>query len=127
MALGLIALAGCSAITSTTNTTADAAHTVAHGVSVSSRGTTNSAADEPADTPGAQARAYLQSQMPQIRREAARGRGEHIDALARLMSDDAAPVDSANLGAWMQAHYDTLFAGHTSAQRLMNDIRARRS
>ena len=123
----VVALSGCAAAISTTNTAADAAHTVTHGVSVSSRGTTNISSGEAAETPDAQTRAYMQSQMPQIRREAAAGGGEHIDALARLISHDTQADSAATLGPWMQSHYSQLFTDNSSVDAMIVDLKARRN
>ncbi|MDA3922458.1 MAG: DUF3015 family protein [Salinisphaera sp.] len=123
----LLALSGCAAFTSTTNTAADAAHTITHGVSVSSRSSTNASAGDSSRSASAETRAYMRSQMPEIRREAAAGGGEHIDALARLMNDGTPAASSSDLGRWMQAHYDPLFTTNRSVGSMIGDIRARRS
>ena len=124
-ALGLFALAvtGCSAVVSTTNTTADAVHTVSHGVSVSSLSSTNVSSGKPEEATSARTRAFVENQHLALQREAAAGGGEHIDALARLMAD-AGPqnTQSAELGAWMQANYAELFSAGTSADQLVSRI-----
>lgn len=114
------ALAGCSAAISTTDTAADALHTVAHGVSVSSRATTN-LSDNPDASREAEARAFVTSQRVALRREAAAGGGEHIQTLARLIGADK-PVA---VGPWMQAHYAELFAPDMTAARFVDAVQAR--
>lgn len=118
----LLALNGCSAITSTTNVAADAAETVANGVSKASRGTTNASVTEP-DIPRHQAAvAFVDSQRAQLQREAATGGGEHVDALARLLGNS----DGATLGPWLQAHYSQVFTADDDARALVARIAARR-
>ncbi|WP_353223588.1 DUF3015 family protein [Salinisphaera hydrothermalis] len=127
--LGLAALVavfgitGCAAVTSTTNTTADALQTAGHGISVSSRSSTNASRGQPQSARAAQTRAYVRSEMAQLRREAARGGGEHIDALAELMGRDNAPA----LGPWMQKHYNRLFAPQQSTAAFVQNLQSARS
>ncbi|WP_423824080.1 DUF3015 family protein [Salinisphaera sp. SPP-AMP-43] len=120
---GLALFAGCSAVTSTTNTTADALHSISHGVSVSSRSSSDSTRSDPQSARAAQTRAYVDSQMGQIRREAAAGGGEHIDALAELMDNS----NSDQLGVWMQTHYQSLFTQSRTPSQFIQAIRSRRS
>lgn len=122
-AIAAVLLGGCSAVTSTTNTAADVARTATKGLSASSRASTDASVTEP-DTPRhQQAVAFVQSQRDPLRREAATGGGEHIDALAEML-DDSQPND---LGPWMQAHYDQLFTPRLAAAALVARIAARRS
>lgn len=122
----LVALSGCAAFTSTTDTAADAAQTITHGISASIRSTTDVSSGDTSDSTDAETHAYMQSQMPQIRREAAAGGGEHIDALARLMDDQPSNTQSNDLGPWMQSHYDQLFTGDRSVDSMIGDIQSRR-
>lgn len=119
--ISVFVLGGCSAVTSTVDTAADAAHTVTKGVSASSRASTDASVTEP-DTPRhRQAVAFVESQRDPLRREAATGGGEHITALAGLIDSPR----SADLGPWMQTHYRELFAPDTDAAALVNRIATR--
>ncbi|MES1924077.1 DUF3015 family protein [Salinisphaera sp. T31B1] len=121
LAATLILLSGCSALTSTTNTAAEAAQTIANGISKASRASTNASVTEP-DTPRyAQAVAFVDSQGDALRREAASGGGEHVDALAILLTDD-----NADFGPWLQRHYDRVFAEPDQARGIVDRIIARR-
>lgn len=120
----LIFLAGCAAVTSTTNTTADAMHTVSHGLSVSSRSSTNVSRGNPQSARAARTRAYVSAEMSQLRREAAAGGGEHIQALAELMGRNQG---DRMLGPWMQQHYDTLFATAHSPAAFVQTLKRARS
>ena len=115
-------LGGCSAITSTTNTAAEAAHTAADGLLASSRASTDASVTEPNTPRHRQAVAFVDSQRDPLSREAATGGGEHIDALASLLGDG----EGADLGPWMQAHYGELFADDTNAAAIVDRIVARR-
>jgi len=120
---GIVFLGGCSAVTSTVDTAADAAHTAAKGLSASSRASTDASLTEP-DTPRhRQAVAFVKSQRDLLRHEAAKGGGEHIAALAKLIDRP----DGARLGPWMQAHYGDLFTPDTDAEALVERIASRRS
>ncbi|RJS95400.1 DUF3015 domain-containing protein [Salinisphaera sp. Q1T1-3] len=112
--IGIAALTGCSALTSTTNTAADGLHTIGHGVSVSSRSSTNASAGKPDAARRAETRAYIRDQHDALRREAAFGGGEHIDALATLIED----THPDSLGPWMQAHYAQLFSAETDTKEV---------
>ncbi len=120
-------LSGCAAFTSTTNTAAEAAQTIANGISKASRASTNASVTEP-DTPRyAQAVEFVDSQHDPLRREAAAGSGEHIDALAILVgADDANDPTGNNLGAWLQTHYSQVFTAHADARSVVDRILRRR-
>ena len=115
-------LGGCSAITSTTDTAAEAAHTAADVLLASSRASTDASVTEPNTPRDRQAVAFVDSQRDPLSREAATGGGEHIDALASLPGDG----ESTDLGPWMQAHYGELFADDTNAAAIVDRIVARR-
>lgn len=111
-------LAGCTAITSTTNT-------VARTLEATSKGTTQSTEGSTVDEKSAEyadARQFVRSQFAIVRREAASGGGEHTAALARLMG---AP-DTAAFNAWLQAHYAALFSNLSKPGKLVDRIAARR-
>lgn len=116
--LAAVALAGCSAITSTTNTTARTLDATLKGTTQSTEGTT---AGE-AQSEYAAARQFVDSQFVMIRREAAAGGGQHTAALARLMG---AP-NVAAFNAWLQANYATLFSGLSKRAELVARIAKRR-
>lgn len=118
-----LAMTGCAAVTSTTNTAADALRTAGHGISVSSRSSTNASRGQPQSARAARTRAYVSAEMSQLRREAARGGGEHIDALAELMGGS----DRRPLGAWMQQHYTSLFATPKSPAAFVQALQSTRS
>lgn len=118
MMLAATALAGCSAITSTTNTTARTLDATLKGTTQSTEGTT--AGDEDASEYAA-ARQFVDSQFVMIRREAAAGGGEHTAALARLMG---AP-NVAAFNAWLQSHYAMLFSQLSSHTELVARIARR--
>lgn len=119
----VLGMTGCAAVTSTTNTTADALQTAGHGISVSSRSSTNASRGQPQSARAAQTRAYVRSEMAELKREAARGGGEHIDALAELLGRNDHPA----LGSWMQKHYDTLFSTRQSAATFVQNLQSARS
>lgn len=124
--LALLGLTGCSALVSTTNTTADAVHTVTHGLSVSSRSSTNLSKSDAEGAKSARTRAFVESQHLALQREAAAGGGEHIDTLARLIetNDAVAASDGQALGQWMQANYRRLFAATNTQDQLIEQLDA---
>lgn len=114
----LIALPGCSAVTSTTDVAADAGRTLAHGVSRVSRASSDASITEPDMPRYADAAAFADSQMAMLRREAAVGGGEHIDALALLLAID----DGDAMGRWMQRHYAAVFAAADDPKTLVSRV-----
>lgn len=98
-----MALAGCSAAMTTTDAAAKAVGSISEGLEAS----TNVSVTEPEGARYARARAYVVSQMPIIRREAAAGGGESIRALAALLGEP----DARAFGEWMQDNYARLFTG----------------
>lgn len=112
------AIAGCSAVTSTTNTTARTLDAGLKATTQSSEATTNGeSSPEYAD-----ARRFVDSQFAMIRREAATGGGEHTAALARLMGTS----DTAAFDAWLQSNYAVLFNNLSQRTELVTRIAARR-
>ncbi|MAA74557.1 MAG: hypothetical protein CMN28_07615 [Salinisphaeraceae bacterium] len=53
----------------------------------------------------ARAREFARSQHVALRRDAAAGEGEHLDAFAALMRED----NSEAFGGWLQSHYSVVF------------------
>lgn len=109
------ALAGCAAVTSTTNT-------VARGLEQTTAATSQSS-DAATGAEYADARRFVDSQFALVRRDAAAGGGEHTAALARLMGES----DGEAFGRWMQRHYRQLFANLTSRADLVARIAAYRN
>lgn len=113
--LTALALAGCAAITSTTNTTARTLDATFKATTESSESTT---ADDEESSESAQARRFVDSQFVMIRREAAAGGGEHTAALARLMDI----TDVAAFNHWLQSNYEALFSGLSQHAELVSRI-----
>jgi len=108
--LGILLLAaplavGCSAVTSTTNTVAKGMEAATGAITEASQSTTDASVTEPGTPEYARAEAFVASQMPYLRREAAAGGGENLRALAELIG----ARDPEAFGQWAQAHYETLF------------------
>jgi|SRR5699024_11164330 len=99
--LATASLCGCAALTSTTHVSGKALGTLSDGLNAS----TQASVTRPDGVQYAQARVYVASQIPMIRREAATGGGDNIRALAALMGES----DSQAFGQWMQANYARLF------------------
>lgn len=113
--LAATALAGCAAITSTTNTTARTLDATFKATTQSSESTT--AGDEESSE-YAKARQFVDSQFVLIRREAAAGGGEHTAALARLMGvSNVAAFDD-----WLQSNYQPLFGNLSEHAELVTRI-----
>lgn len=111
-------VAGCSAVTSTTNTAAKALEQVTDTTSQSSDATT-----EGPNTEYARAREFVDSQFHIVRREAAAGGGEHTAALARLMGEN----DPQAFGNWLQDNYGVLFSDLENHGDLVTRISAHRA
>lgn len=112
------ALAGCSAISSTTNSAAKT-------LNLTLDGTTNSIGSSTGGDNAssyAKAKQFVDSQYAMIRREAAAGGGVHTAALARLMG--ASDVEAFN--TWLQSNYATLFDDRSKQAELVPRITARR-
>lgn len=120
LATGL--MAGCTALSSTTEQAGKATVAISHGVTYVSKATGNASVTEPNVPRYADAAAFVRSQRPLLARQAATGGGEDIDALALLLDTS----DNRDLGRWMQKHYQDLFGDSTSlsAQGLVARIDA---
>lgn len=112
------ALAGCESITVTSNTlvrgTARIADATTNAVEGTSAVTTDTADDVDAQTHQARLD-FVDSQMQLLRREAARGDGENLEALAYMMRAD-------NVRAFentVQVNYQTLFHGTSTADEFL--------
>lgn len=61
---------------------------------------------------------FVDVRLASIRKEAAQGEGENLDALAHLMGRQ----DTSTFSGWMQDHYDELFSGVHQANELISRI-----
>ena len=106
-----LGLTGCSAVVSTTNAVADAAHQTTR--------MTSSTSDSFEDA-GYQHRAkrFVNTDIDAIRRQAARGYGDELDALAVLLHEP----HRAAFPRWMQAHYAALFSNLQRPAQLLDRI-----
>lgn len=110
LAMAVGAVAGCSQITVTSDTivngTSRIADATTNAVAATSDVTTDTANDVDARTHAAR-RKFVGSQMAMLKREAARGQGENLEALAYMMH-------AQNTRAFeheVQQNYATLFDG----------------
>lgn len=121
LALASTALAGCSQITVTSDTivagTSRIADATTNAVQGTSNVTTNTADDVDARTHAAR-REFVGSQMAMIKREAARGQGENLDALAYMMHAE----DTRAFEAQVQANYQSLFASDADAEQWLTRL-----
>lgn len=121
LALAGTALAGCSQITITSDTivngTARIADATTNAVQGTSNVTTNTANDVDARTHAAR-REFVGSQMAMIKREAARGQGENLEALAYMMHAE----DTQAFENQVQASYQSLFASDADAEQWLTRL-----
>lgn len=75
------------------------------------------------DSSSLAARAYLESDLAWIKRDAANGQGEHLQALAILVG----AADDPNFGSWMKQHYAQIFSGNSTADDVYAKIMSLRS
>lgn len=122
VAFALPILGGCALVTSTTDAVTNTVSAGVNATTKSTESTTNASVTEPGSPEYARAEAYVASQYPLIRRDAAAGGGENTAALAALLGES----DAEAFGRWMQAHYGDLFAGLESPEELLARIVARR-
>src|SRR5699024_8304948 len=105
-------LAGCSAITTTTNG-------VKNGfMSTSQTSRSSSDSDGGTASTNQQAVAFVRSQLHAIREAAARGAGENAETLAYLLHKK----HPATFAQWMQGHYQQLFTDLNQPQQLLARI-----
>lgn len=121
LALAATALAGCSQITVTSDTivagTSRIADATTNAVQGTSNVTTNTADDVDARTHAAR-REFVGSQMAMIKREAARGQGENLEALAYMMHAEDTPAFEYQV----QANYQSLFATDADADQWLTRL-----
>ena len=105
--------AGCSLITSTN----DAIVNSFHATTNSSSSTSHSFGGDQSKRNG-QAVAFVQSQLPYIRADAARGSGEDLNTLAYLLGEK----NQQAFAQWMQSHYQVLFTNLKQPRDLLTRI-----
>lgn len=96
LASGLLVMSGCTItdITSSTSSTLDAV------------------------TPDVTLNRFVDVRIASIKKEAAAGEGENLEALAHLMGKQ----DKAAFSSWMSANYDGLFDGLGKPEELISRI-----
>ncbi len=114
-------LGGCSLISTTTDTTAQLAEGITNATASTSDGISG---QDPAEEAAlARASRFVGSQWAFVRRDAAAGHGENLDALARLLGEP----DHAAFGHWMQTNYQSLFDVERSPRELVDYVATQRS
>ncbi len=113
-----LGLAGC-ATTDATTLPFDLASTTGDAASSSSN---SSSGDGGSDSASLEQQHYVASQLDWIARDAARGEGESLQALAQLLGES----DPAAFGQWTKDNYDLLFAELSEPQELLSRIQALR-
>ena len=97
LAATLTSLTACTAITDVTSSTSSTTDTVTPDVTLNN---------------------FIDKRYDAIRKDAARGGGENIEALAHLMG----ARDSAALAQWMQANYAEIFGDDDHPRQLLSRI-----
>jgi len=64
---------------------------------------------------------FIDTQFASLQKEAAKGDGENLDALAELLGKDDKPAFSS----WMHANYDALFTDLERPNQLISRIQAK--
>lgn len=116
LALAGSALAGCSQITITSNTIVDGAARIADATTNAVQGTSNITTDTADDVDArthAARREFVDSQYAMLKREAARGQGENLEALAYMMHAD----NTQAFENQVQSNYQTLFSSDADADQ----------
>ena len=101
---GAALFSGCSVI-----------NTVGEGVSSTVEGVSKIASST---TPDGESAAFIETRFASIRSEAARGEGEHLDSLAKLLGE----ADRADFARFMKEHYRDLFTGLREPRELLGRI-----
>ncbi|WP_423820756.1 DUF3015 family protein [Salinisphaera sp. SPP-AMP-43] len=118
--LGL-AVTGCSQITVTSDTlvngTARIADATTNAVKETSQATTDTTRDTFAQSHSARKK-FVHSQYAILKSEAARGRGEDLDALAYMMQAN----DKQVFASKVQANYGELFSGQPNANAFLSRL-----
>lgn len=111
--ISAVTLSACSTIsTETTEIPFDIASTSGDIASTASGSTGGD------DSSSVAARAYLESDLAWIKRDAANGQGEHLDALAVLVG----AANDPSFGSWMKQHYGEIFLENSSADSVYTTI-----
>jgi len=121
LALAGTALAGCSQITITSDTivngTAQIADATTNAVQGTSDITTDTTNDIDARTHAAR-REFVDSQYAMLKREAAQGSGENLDALAYMMHVN----DTQAFDEQVQKNYENLFGADTDSEQWLTRL-----
>lgn len=119
--LAVAAVSGCAQITVTADTVVDGVARVADATTNAVAGTSDVTSDTAQDIDSSthQARlAFVDSQLVLLRREAAAGGGQHVQALAKLMGEQ----DSKSFARALQANYGAIFVGDQNAEQVLQKV-----
>lgn len=119
-ALALLGLAGCST-TDAVSLPFDLASTT--GDSATSTSSSSEGDDSKNTTAQLDQQRYVRTQISWIQRDAARGEGESLAALAQLLGEP----DQAEFARWSQQNYDLLFAKLEQPEDLLQRIKTLRN
>lgn len=118
LAAGGLAIAGCESVTVLSNQLVQSMARVADATTNATAATSNATTDtaQDIDAQNYQARLeFVDSQMAMLRREAARGDGDNLEALAYLMRiEDVSAFEDR-----VQDNYQALFAGDPGAAEFL--------
>jgi hypothetical protein len=104
VSVGAALISSCSVI----NTVGEGVSSTVEGISAISSST----------TPDGKSAAFVEERFASIRSEAARGEGEHLDTLAKLLGEP----DRADFARFMKERYDDLFTGLQQPRELLARI-----
>lgn len=90
-------MSACTAITDVTSSTSSTTDTVTPDVTLNN---------------------FIDKRYDAIRKDAARGQGENIEALSQLMGEE----DSASFASWMQKNYAQLFGNNDKPADLITKL-----
>ena len=123
--LASLAASGCSTMTVATHQSVDVTAQSANASTQATRASFNATTDSTRDTRQATYRsslAFVRTNMQPIRREAARGYGDNVTALAALLHVSHRQA----FARWMQRNYQPLFSDVNGPGQLLKRIYARR-
>jgi len=121
LALAGSALAGCSQITITSDTIVDGTAQIADATTNAVQGTSNITTDTTNDIDArthAARREFVDSQYAMLKREAAQGSGENLDALAYMMHAN----DTQAFDKQVQNNYQSLFGADADADQWLTRL-----
>lgn len=101
LAAGSVVFSGCSVL-----------ETVTDGMSSTVEGITNVTGST---TPDEKTASFVDNRFASIRSEAARGEGEHLDSLAKMLGE----TDRAEFARFMKERYADLFTGLEQPRQLL--------